>query len=439
MKITIFGSGYVGLVTAACLSEIGHEIIVVDIDEEKVLNLEKGNIGIFEPGLIPMVKRNQKNGRLKFTSNKNFGIHQSKSIFICVGTPENQDGSANLNQVFQVVDSIASGINQDKNIIIKSTIPPGTSKEIQLLFKKKLKNKAYNAEILSNPEFLREGSAIRDFMKPDRIIVGMDSDKRKLFYKIYNFLKQDKLVFMDLISAELTKYASNAMLATKISFINEIANISDLLNGNIDLIKEGLGRDSRIGFSFINPGSGYGGSCFPKDVKALISVSKDLGYKAKQLKATDEVNKKQKVVMFNKISKHFKDDLNGLKFALWGLTFKPDTDDVRESPSIDVVKKLLNSGASVSAYDPKGNGEFKKAIKTSSALQIVDKKEDCLEGADALILMTEWDEFRIKSTTELRNNLNKLIIFDGRNCLDTNSLDLKGFKYYGVGKSYNES
>ena len=439
MKITIFGSGYVGLVTAACLSEIGHNIIVVDIDEEKVLNLEKGNIGIFEPGLIPMVKRNQKNGRLKFTSNKNFGIRQSKSIFICVGTPENQDGSANLNQVFQVADSISSVINQDKNIIIKSTIPPGTSKEIQLLFKEKLKHKAYKAEIISNPEFLREGSAIRDFMKPDRIIVGMDSDKRKLLYKIYNFLKQDKLVFMDLISAELTKYASNAMLATKISFINEIANISDLLDGNIDLIKEGLGRDKRIGFSFINPGVGYGGSCFPKDVKALISVSESLGYNPKHLKATDEVNKEQKKIMFNKISKRFKNKLGGLKFALWGLTFKPDTDDVRESPSIELVKKLSAAGASVVAYDPKGSDEFKKAIKTNKLLQVVDKKEDCLKGADALILMTEWSEFKIDSTSSLRNNLKQLIIFDGRNYLDLQSLDLNEFEYYGVGKSQNEA
>lgn len=436
MKITIFGSGYVGLVTAACLSEIGHKIIVVDINEEKVLNLQEGNIGIFEPRLLPMVKRNQQNGRLKFTSNKTLGIQQSKAIFICVGTPENKDGSANLNQVYQVINSLVNEINQDKNIIIKSTVPPGTSKEIQLFFNKKLKNKDYQAQVMSNPEFLREGSAIKDFMKPDRVIVGMDSNEQKLFFQIYNFLKQDKLVFMDLISAELTKYASNAMLATKISFINEIANITDLLDGNIDFVKEGLGRDKRIGFSFINPGAGYGGSCFPKDVKALISVSKDLGYKPKQLKATDEVNKKQKIVVFNKISKRFKNNLSGLKFALWGLTFKPNTDDVRESPSIEIVRKLLNAGALISAYDPKGSGQFKEVIKISSSFQVVDNKEDCLKDADALIVMTEWNEFKIKNTADLRKNLNRLIIFDGRNCLDIDSLNLNGFEYYGVGKSY---
>jgi len=436
MKITIFGSGYVGLVTSACFADLGHKVCCFDIDLNKINNHKSGEINIYEPGLKKMVFRNQRNKRLKFSANIDEALKFSKFIFICVGTPEKKDGSADLKFVRSAVDAIACKATKSKVVVIKSTVPPGSGKEIQNIFNKQLNKKNISVKVASNPEFLREGSAIKDFLKPDRVIVGTQhTELRSEFKKLYSSIHfGKKIIFMDMLSAELTKYASNAMLATKISFINEIANISDLIGANIDLVKEGLGSDKRIGSSFINPGAGYGGSCFPKDVKALISKANNLGYNSKLLKATDSVNNSQKLIIFNKILKRFGPDLNGLKFALWGLSFKPQTDDVRESPSINVLRSLVKSGAKVLAYDPKAIENFKKSVPNNLNIQYMNSKEACLEGADALVIMTEWNDFEIQDYSRLKSLLNRPIIFDARNFLNKKKLTNLGFEYFGIGR-----
>jgi len=437
MKISVFGSGYVGLVTSACFADSGHNVCCIDIDLEKIKNLKKGNIDIYEPGLKKMVLRNQKERRLEFSHSSTKAIKFSDLIFICVGTPEKRDGSADLKFVSSVVDAISTESSENKFVVIKSTVPPGTGNEIQKIFDNRLSKKNTAIKVASNPEFLREGSAIKDFLKPDRVIIGTrDNVFKKKFKKIYSSVHSDnKIIFMDMLSAELTKYASNAMLATKISFINEIANISDLIGANIDLVKEGLGSDKRIGSSFINPGSGYGGSCFPKDVKALIKKARDVGYSPKILKATDSVNNSQKLIIFNKILDRFGGNLKGLKFALWGLSFKPKTDDVRESPSIKVATSLVKAGAKVLAYDPKAIDNFKKSVPKSLNIQYMNSKEACLEGSEALLVMTEWNEFKIQDYPKLKSLLNRPIIFDARNFLDNEKLTNSGFEYFGIGRN----
>ena len=440
MKITIFGSGYVGLVTSACFSEVGHEVCCIDIDQNKVKKLKQGKIDIYEPELREMVLRNQKKQRLEFTSNLKQAVNFSSLIFICVGTPESTEGSADLTSVFNVVDSIAKEIKENKVIVIKSTVPPGTGLEIQSLFEHKLKNKNLSVQIASNPEFLREGRAINDFMEPDRVIIGVEqkSVKNKLLDLYSLLISDDKIIFMDMLSAELTKYASNAMLATKISFINEIANISDFLGADIDLVRKGMGNDKRIGFSFMNPGSGYGGSCFPKDVKALISKAQTLGYNPRLLRATDLVNRAQKKIIFSKIVKIFGDNLSGLKFAVWGLSFKPETDDIRESPSIELIKSLNKAGAAVAAYDPKAINQFKQAMpKNQPLLTYMESKDLCVEGADALVVMTEWSEFQISDFSFIKSALKTPIIFDARNFLEEETLRSLGFRYFGIGRGRN--
>ena len=436
MKISVFGSGYVGLVTSACFADSGHKVCCFDIDLEKINNLRRGDIDIYEPGLKKMVLRNQKNKRLEFSYSSNKAIKFGDFIFICVGTPEKKDGSADLKFVRSVVDSICTEVSENKFVVIKSTVPPGTGNEIQETFNNRLFKKKIVVKVASNPEFLREGSAIKDFLKPDRVIIGtQDRAFKKKFKKIYSSIHSDiKIIFMDMLSAELTKYASNAMLATKISFINEIANISDLIGANIDLVKEGLGSDKRIGSSFINPGAGYGGSCFPKDVKALISKASDLGYRPKILRATDSVNNSQKLIIFNKILKRFGPDLNGLKFALWGLSFKPQTDDVRESPSIKVARSLVKAGAKVLAFDPKAMKNFKKSVPKSLNIQYMNSKEACLEGSDALLVMTEWNDFKIQDYSRVKSLLNRPIIFDARNFFNKEELTCFGFEYFGIGR-----
>lgn len=436
MKISVFGSGYVGLVTSACFADSGHKVCCFDIDLEKITNLRKGDIDIYEPGLKKMVLRNQKDKRLEFSSSSTKAIKFSDFIFICVGTPEKRDGSADLKFVNNVIDSISREASEDKFVVIKSTVPPGTGNEIQETFDNRLFKRKIVVKVASNPEFLREGSAINDFLKPDRVIIGtQDREFKKKFEKLYSsVLSNKKIIFMDMLSAELTKYASNAMLATKISFINEIANISDLIGANIDLVKEGLGSDKRIGSSFINPGAGYGGSCFPKDVKALISKASNLGYRPKILKATDSVNNSQKLIIFNKILKRFGPDLNGLKFALWGLSFKPQTDDVRESPSIKVARSLVKAGAKVLAFDPKAIENFKKSVPKSLNIQYLNSKEACLEGSDALLVMTEWNDFKIQDYSRVKSLLNRPIIFDARNFFNKEELTSFGFEYFGIGR-----
>ena len=436
MKITVFGSGYVGLVTSACFADLGHKVCCFDIDLNKIQKLKSGEIDIYEPGLKSMVLRNQKNKRLKFSSNIDETVRFSEFIFICVGTPEEKDGSADLKFVKSVVDDIASKAVESKVVVIKSTVPPGTANEIQNIFNNKLRKKNVSVRVASNPEFLREGSAIKDFLKPDRVIVGIQHKELKSYFsKLYSSSHfKKKIIFMDALSAELTKYASNAMLATKISFINEIANISDLIGAEIDFVKQGLASDKRIGNSFINPGAGYGGSCFPKDVKALISKAHDLGYRPKLLKATDAVNKNQKLIIFNKILKRFGGNLKGMQFALWGLSFKPETDDVRESPSIEVIKSLTKCGSSVSVFDPKAMENFKKVIFKNKGIQYMESKESCLENSDALIIMTEWSDFEIKNFSKIKSLLKKPIIFDSRNLLNRKKTISSGFEYFGIGR-----
>ena len=436
MKITVFGSGYVGLVTAACFSEIGHEVCCVDIDQNKIAKLKQGKVDIFEPGLEEMVLRNQKKQRLKFTFNLEQAVNFSDFIFICVGTPQTKEGSADLQFIFSVVNSIARDMKRNKVIVIKSTVPPGTGLEIQSLFREKLKNNNLSVQVTYNPEFLKEGCAINDFMNPDRIIIGAEQkDLKNKFLNLYSLLVSDnKIIFMDVLSAELTKYAANAMLATKISFINEIANISDLLGADIDLVREGIGRDERIGFSFMNPGPGYGGSCFPKDVKALISKAQSSGYNPSLIRATDSVNETQKTVIFNKITKRFGSNLTGLKFAVWGLSFKPETDDIRESPSIEIIKSLTRAGAVVAAYDPKAMNQFKKEMHENQSIEYKESKELCLEDAHGLVIMTEWDEFKVKEFTSLKSLLKNPIVFDARNFLNKETLRSLGFEYFGIGR-----
>tara|TARA_B100000963_G_scaffold361806_1_gene399798 strand:+ start:1017 stop:2339 length:1323 start_codon:yes stop_codon:yes gene_type:complete len=436
MNITVFGCGYVGLVTSACFADLGHKVCCFDIDSNKIQKLNNGEINIYEPGLKPMVLRNQNNKRLKFSSKIDETIKFSDFIFICVGTPEKKDGSADLNFVKSVVGDIASKATSNKVVVIKSTVPPGSVQEIQNIFNSQLRKKNISVRVASNPEFLREGSAIRDFLKPDRVIIGVQHKELKSkFGSLYSSSHfKEKIIFMDTLSAELTKYASNAMLATKISFINEIANISDLIGADIDFVKAGIASDKRIGSSFINPGAGYGGSCFPKDVKALISKANDFGYKPKLLKATDAVNKKQKLVIFNKIVKRFGGDLKGMKFAVWGLSFKPETDDVRESPSIEVIKNLIKLGSSVSVFDPKASENFKRTISKNDEIEYMESKESCLENSDALIIMTEWINFEINDYSEIKSLLNRPIIFDSRNFLDKRKAISSGFEYFGIGR-----
>ena len=436
MKITVFGCGYVGLVSSACFADLGHKVCCFDIDSNKIKKLKSGEIDIYEPGLQEMVLSNQKNRRLKFSSNLDETVKFSDFIFICVGTPEKTDGSADLKFVKSAVSDIASKINKSKVLVIKSTVPPGTGKEIQNIFYDLLSKKDIFVRVASNPEFLREGSAIKDFLNPDRVIIGIQhKELQSRFNKLYSSWHfKDKLIFMDTLSSELTKYASNAMLATKISFINEIANISDLIGADIDFIKKGLAADKRIGSSFINPGAGYGGSCFPKDLKALISEANDLGYKPKLLKATDAVNKSQKLKIFNKILKRFGGNLKGMKFAVWGLSFKPETDDVRESPSIEVIKNLIKSGASVSVFDPKASENFKKIMTKNKNIQYMESKESCLENSDSLIIMTEWKVFEINNYSKIKSLLKRPIIFDSRNLLDKRKTTSSGFEYFGIGR-----
>jgi len=436
MKITVFGCGYVGLVTSACFADLGHKVCCFDIDLHKINNHKSGEIDIYEPGLKKMMFRNQRNKRLKFSSNLDETLKFSDFIFICVGTPEKKDGSADLKFVKSAVGAIASKATKSKVVVIKSTVPPGSGKEIQNIFNNQLSKKNISVRVSSNPEFLREGSAIKDFLKPDRVIIGMQhKELQSKFNRLYSsFLSKEKIIFMDILSAELTKYSANAMLATKISFINEIANISDLIGADIDFVQRGLASDKRIGNSFINPGAGYGGSCFPKDVKALISKANDLGYKPKLLKATDAVNKRQKLIIFNKILKRFDGNLQGMKFAVWGLSFKPETDDVRESPSIEVIKNLIKSGAEVSVFDPKASKNFKKIIAKNEGIKYMESKESCLENSDALIIMTEWTDFKIDNYLKIKSLLKRPIIFDSRNFLDKRKTTSSGFEYFGIGR-----
>ncbi len=439
MKVTVFGSGYVGLVTGVCLAEVGNDVVCVDVDQNKIDNLNKGNIPIYEPGLEVMVKENQAAGRLNFTTDAKQAVEHGTFQFIAVGTPPDEDGSADLQYVLAVAETIATHMEDYKVIVNKSTVPVGTADKVKVKVKETLAAKGDGTEfdVVSNPEFLKEGSAIDDFMKPDRIIVGTDNPRTtellKALYAPFN-RSHERIIAMDIKSAELTKYAANAMLATKISFMNELSNLAELLGADIEKVRNGIGSDSRIGYSFIYPGCGYGGSCFPKDVKALERTAKQVGYNAELLSAVENVNDRQKRVLVNKILAHYKNDIKGKTFALWGLAFKPKTDDMREAPSRVILEALIDAGASVQAFDPEAMEETARIYGDKKGLRLVESMEETLENADALVVVTEWKNFWSPDFELLKEKLSDAVIFDGRNLYQPEVLEEKGIAYYAIGR-----
>ncbi|MCX6258010.1 MAG: UDP-glucose/GDP-mannose dehydrogenase family protein [Bacteroidia bacterium] len=436
MKITIVGSGYVGLVTGTCFSEVGIDVTCVDIDRNKIENLNKGILPIYEPGLEEMVHRNMQKGRLLFTSEISEAIRGSEVLFIAVGTPPDEDGSADLKYVISVARECGKYMEDYLLIVTKSTVPVGTAKFVRQAVQEELDLRGANIlfDVASNPEFLKEGAAIDDFLRPDRIVVGIDSPQAeelmKSLYKPFT-LNGHPVIFMDIVSAEMTKYAANSMLATKISFMNDIANLCEIVGADVNNVRKGIGSDSRIGNKFIYPGAGYGGSCFPKDVKALIRTAEEYKYPLRVLKAVEEVNDSQKELMFNKIYKYFKGNLAGKTIALWGLSFKPLTDDMREAPSLVVIKKLLESGAKVRAYDPVAMQEAKRILGTS--IEYARDQYDALVDADCLLLITEWSEFKFPNFDIIRKLLKEPTIFDGRNIYDFMEMKRREFNYFCIG------
>ena len=433
MNLTVIGTGYVGLVTGTCFAEMGNKVYCVDIDEEKIANLKKGVIPIYEPHLATMVIDNQAKNNLFFTSNLKEALDDSNIIFIAVGTPQADDGSVNLNFVYTVAKQIAENISKESLIVTKSTVPVGTGFEIKKIIDENKINDV-NIEIASNPEFLKEGVAIEDCMRPDRVIIGTENEKSAIILReLYEpfVSNHDRFIFMDVKSAEMTKYVANAMLATKISFMNEVANICEHTGANVQSVRLGIGSDNRIGYRFIYAGCGYGGSCFPKDVKGLINTSVEKGYTPRILSMVDEVNESQKMVIVDKIISRFGHDLSNLTFAVWGLSFKPQTDDVRSAPSITIISELLKRGAKVKAYDPKAIETFKKELDDENIL-FTTSKYDALDDADALILITEWKEFRSLDLYELSKRLKSKVIFDGRN-IYPKRIENEGFELFQIG------
>jgi UDPglucose 6-dehydrogenase len=440
MKIVVIGSGYVGLVSGTCFSEMGNKVTCVDIDTKKIEKLEKGIIPIYEPGLEPMVLKNVKAGNLFFTTNLANAIKDATIVFIAVGTPMGDDGSADLQYVLAVAKEIGQTMQQRLVVVDKSTVPVGTADKVKATIQQALNERGVTIDfdVVSNPEFLKEGAAIQDFMKPDRVVIGSDSDyavnKMKELYHPF-CMSHDRFIAMDVRSAEMTKYAANAMLATKISFMNEIANICEKVGADANMVRIGIGSDARIGYSFIYPGAGYGGSCFPKDVKALKKIAEEYGYSAKIITSVEEVNDAQKLVIAQKIIKRFGEDLTGKTFGIWGLAFKPGTDDMREAPAIYIINELVKRGAKIQAYDPKAMMEAQECyLKGVKNMTYCNSKYEVLNNADALILLTEWKEFRSPDFEELKAQLKNPMIFDGRNQYNSFNLSGKGFEYYQIGK-----
>jgi UDPglucose 6-dehydrogenase len=439
MKVTIFGSGYVGLVTGVCLADVGNDVLCIDVDQQKIADLQKGILPIYEPGLDRLLEANQKEGRLKFSTSAREGVEHGLFQFIAVGTPPDEDGSADLQYVLAVAESIAEHMTEYKVIVDKSTVPVGTADKVKAAVNKKLEARGTQLEfdVVSNPEFLKEGAAIDDFMKPDRIIVGTENPRTaellRALYAPFN-RSHERLITMDVRSAELTKYAANAMLATKISFMNELANLAELVGADIEQVRIGIGSDQRIGYHFIYPGCGYGGSCFPKDVKALEHIASEVGYRAELISAVENVNNQQKRVLFDKIEAHYGGELKGKTFALWGLAFKPKTDDMREAPSRVLLEALIAEGASIKAYDPEAMEEARRIYGDLPGLELCDSAESALDNADALVLVTEWKSFWSPDFTLLKEKLTDKIIFDGRNLYDPATLKREGFTYYGIGR-----
>ncbi|MBI1195871.1 MAG: nucleotide sugar dehydrogenase [Gammaproteobacteria bacterium] len=439
MKISIFGSGYVGLVTGTCLAEVGNDVLCMDVDASKIERLKNGEIPIYEPGLEEMVIQNSKAGRLRFTTSMDEAVEHGLFQFIAVGTPPDEDGSADLQYVRAVARGIGERMNEYRVIIDKSTVPVGTADKVRETVLEALKARGAEVEfdVVSNPEFLKEGAAIDDFMKPDRIVIGTDNPRTtellRVLYAPFN-RNHDRLVQMDIRSAELTKYAANAMLATKISFMNELANLAEKLGADIEKVRIGIGSDPRIGYHFIYPGAGYGGSCFPKDVQALERTARQIGYEALLLKAVEGVNNRQKNRLFDKISAHFGGDLKGKTIALWGLAFKPKTDDMREAPSRVLMEALWNAGADVRAHDPEAMDETRRIYGERADLTLCDAPEAALKGADALVVITEWKVFRSPNFDTIKQRLSSPIVFDGRNIYDPDLMERQGFTYYAIGR-----
>ena len=438
MKIAVIGTGYVGLVSGTCFAEVGNTVTCVDVNAKKIENLKKGIIPIYEPGLEAMVLNNIANKNLFFTTDIAQAIKQVEVVFIAVGTPMGEDGSADLQYVLSVAQSIGEAMEQHLIIVNKSTVPVGTADKIKEVIASALKKRGANIafDIVSNPEFLKEGKAIQDFMKPDRVVIGAESsyafEKMKALYSSF-FLQHERFITMDIRSAEMTKYAANAMLATKISFMNEIANICERVGADVNKVRLGIGSDTRIGYSFIYPGCGYGGSCFPKDVLALKRLAEEVNYKAELIESVNNVNNRQKLLIAEKVIKKYGKDLKGRTFAIWGLAFKPETDDMREAPAIYIIKKLIAQGAQIRAYDPKATHEAKNFYLKDYAIEYVESKYEALKGADALLLLTEWKEFRSPDFEEIGKLLKDKVIFDGRNQYNAFNLPSMGFEYIQIG------
>ncbi|MGI4873462.1 MAG: UDP-glucose dehydrogenase family protein [Janthinobacterium lividum] len=436
MKIAVVGTGYVGLVTGTCFAEVGIDVTCIDIDQKKIDNLHNGILPIYEPGLEEMVARNVKAGRLHFSTSLAESIKGADVAFIAVGTPPGEDGSADLKYVLAVARGIGENMNSYGVIVTKSTVPVGTAAKVRAEIEGALAKRGENIEfdVASNPEFLKEGAAIDDFLKPDRIVVGIGSARaEEVMRRLYKpfLLNGHPIIFMDIPSAEMTKYAANSMLATKISFMNDIANLCEIMGADVNKVRQGIGSDARIGTKFIYPGIGYGGSCFPKDVKALIKTAHDNGYQMQVLQAVEGVNEAQKEVLFNKVKKHFSGNLKGKKFAIWGLSFKPKTDDMREAPSLVIIEKLLAEGATVTAYDPVAIPEAKHTL--GDTITYAKDQFEALVDADALLIVTEWPEFRSPSFEVVSRLLKQKVIFDGRNIYDPTEMDELGFAYHCIG------
>jgi len=439
LRVTIFGSGYVGLVTGACLSDVGNHVVCVDVDEAKIARLNAGEVPIHEPGLADLIRRNKEQGRLTFTTDAKSGIEHGLFLVIAVGTPPEEDGSADLRHVLAVARTIGTHIGEYKVVMTKSTVPVGTSDKVKTTIAATLLARGANVDfdVVSNPEFLKEGAAIADFMKPDRVVVGTDNPRTaELLKALYDPFTRNhqRIIVMDLRSAELTKYAANAMLATKISFMNELANLAERVGADIEKVRAGIGSDPRIGYSFIYPGIGYGGSCFPKDVKALVQSARAAGQLPQLLVAVETVNDAQKRVLFDKISRHYGGQLAGKAIAVWGLAFKPNTDDMREAPSRVLMEDLWAAGSTVRAYDPVAMDETQRIYGTRKDLVLCKNAGHALEGADALAICTEWQEFRSPDFAKLKDSLKEPVVFDGRNLYEPALMESQGIRYYGIGR-----
>ncbi len=439
MNLTVVGTGYVGLVTGTCFSEMGNNVMCIDVDERKIENLKKGIIPIYEPGLEAMVNKNMSNNCLHFSTRLKDGLEKAEMVFIAVGTPMGEDGSADLQYVTSVARQLGQEMMKPLIVVDKSTVPVGTGEKVKQAIQEELDKRGVKIpfHVVSNPEFLKEGAAIEDFMKPDRVVIGAEDEEvfkkmRDLYHPFTH--SHDRIITMDIKSAEMTKYVANAMLATKISFMNEVANICELVGADVNKVRIGIGSDTRIGYSFIYPGSGYGGSCFPKDVKALKKIAEENGYQSKLITAVEQVNDKQKLVVANKVVRRFGEDLSGKIFAVWGLAFKPGTDDMREAPAIYIIRDLVKRGAKVNAFDPKAMEEAKHFyLKDVENISYFDSKYACVKDADAVLLLTEWKEFRSPDFEELKSKMKQPVIFDGRNQYSSFDLEDKGFEYYQIG------